>query len=177
VVEMWCSVATRHTVSAVTWWETALIALLASLTGAFFGASSAALFAARQRRRAARADILTRHLPPLLDRVADAANAVKDTREPQPQSDEIWAAYQTLEYFALAASREDYERVHYPMGSRLRRIDETNAEYAATSNASNRERAAAARQTSASQLKEWRALGRLVVAYRDWLAKDLGRWW
>ncbi len=81
---MWCSVATRHTVSAVSWWETALIALLASLAGAFFGASTAALFAARQRRRAARADILTRHLPPLLDRVADAANAVKDTREPQP---------------------------------------------------------------------------------------------
>src|SRR6266536_1399550 len=93
---MWCSVATRHPVSAVSWWETAL-------------------FAARQRRRAARADILTRHLPPLLDRVADAANAVKDTREPQPQSDEIRVAYQTLEYFALAASREDYERVHYPM--------------------------------------------------------------
>lgn len=123
-----------------------------------------------------RAPSLTRGgLPPLLDWVADAANEVKDPLEPQPQSDEIRAAYQTLERFAAAASREDYERVHYPVGSHLDRIDETNAEYAATD--SNPERAPVARQTSARQLKEWRAVGRLLVAYRDWLVKDLGRWW
>jgi hypothetical protein len=161
----------------VTWWATALIALLASLAGAFFGAFAAAVHAARQRRRTARAEILTRRLPPLLDRVADAANEVKDTLEPQPQSDEIRAAYQTLERFAAAASREDYERVHYPVGSHLDRIDETNAEYAATATDSNPERAPVARQTSARQLKEWRAVGRLLVAYRDWLVKDLGHWW
>jgi hypothetical protein len=123
----------------VSWWATALIALLASLAGAFFGASAAAVHAARQRRRTARAEILTRRLPPLLDRVADAANGVKDTREPRPQSDEIKAAYQTLERFAAAASREDYERVHYPVESHLRTIDETNAEYAATATDSNPE--------------------------------------
>ena len=161
----------------MSWWATALIALLASLAGAFFGAVAAAVFAARQRCRTARAEILTRRLPPLLDRVADAANEVKDALEPRPQSDEIRAAYQTLERFAAAASREDYERVHYPVGSHLDRIDETNAEYAATATDSNPERASVARQTSARQLKEWRAVGRLLVAYRDWLVKDLGRWW
>jgi hypothetical protein len=161
----------------VSWWSTALIALLASLAGGFFGAFAAAVFAARQRRRTARAEILARRLPPLLDRVADAANEVKDTLEPRPPSDEIRAAYQTLERFAAAASREDYERVHDPVGSHLRMIDETNAEYAATATALNSERASVGRQTSARQLKQWRALGRLLVAYRDWLVKDLGRWW
>jgi hypothetical protein len=63
------------------------------------------------------------------------------------------------------------------VGSHLDRIDETNAEYAATATDSNPERAPMARQTSARQLKEWRAIGRLLVAYRDWLVKDLGRWW
>jgi hypothetical protein len=122
----------------------------------------------------ARAEILTRRLPPLLDWVANAANEVKDTLEPQPQSDEIRAAYQPSNA-SLRRRVEDYERVHYPVGSHLDRIDETNAEFAATATDTNPERAPMARQTSARQLKEWRAVGRLLVAYRDWLVNDLGR--